>query len=112
MKNKEVEHIINQIREESLFTIWGAAAKGITFLNCLKKDVQQRIAFVIDINEAKQGKYCAGVGHKIMPPSILKHRDDIHDIIIMNPNYLHEISIYLSITENLIYLRYEEEKNE
>ena len=54
LKNKEVEHIINQIGEESLFIIWGAAAKGITFLNCLKKDVQQRIPFVIDMNEAKE----------------------------------------------------------
>ena len=97
LKNKEVEHIFNQIGEESLFTIWGAAAKGITFLNCLKRDVQQRIPFIIDMNAAKQGKYCAGVGHKIMPPSILKHREDIKDIITMNPNYLHEISIYLSI---------------
>ena len=97
MKNKEVEHIINQIREESLFTIWGAAAKGVTFLNYLKKDIHQRIPFVIDINEAKQGKYCSGTGHKIMPPSILRHREDIKDIIIMNPNYLYEISTCLSI---------------
>lgn len=97
MKNKEVEHIINQIREEFLFTIWGAAAKGVTFLNYLKKDIHRRIPFVIDINEAKQGKYCAGTGHKIMPPSILRHREDINDIIIMNPNYLHEISTCLSI---------------
>ena len=97
MKNKEVEHIFNQIGEESLFTIWGAAAKGITFLNYLKKDIHWRIPFVIDINEAKQGKYCAGTGHKIMPPSILRRREDIKDIIIMNPNYLHEISTCLSI---------------
>jgi len=97
LKNKEVKHIFNQIGEESLFTIWGAAAKSITFLNYLKNDVQQRIPFVIDMNEAKQGKYCAGMGHKIMPPTILKHREDIKDIIIMNPNYLHEISAYLSV---------------
>lgn len=97
-KNKEIEHIFNQIGEESLFTIWGAAAKGITFLNCLNKDIQHRIPFVIDMNETKQGKYCAGTGHKIMPPTILKHEGGgIKDIIIMNPNYLHEISAYLSI---------------
>ena len=97
LENKEVEHIIDQIGQESLFSIWGTAGKGVTFLNSLKKNVLKRIPFVIDMNEAKQGKYCAGVGHKIMPPTILKHREDIKDIIIMNPNYLHEISTYLSM---------------
>jgi SAM-dependent methyltransferase len=97
LKNKEMEDIVNRFGEETPFTVWGAAAKGITFINCLAEGVRARIPFIIDMNVAKQGKYCAGVGHKIMPPSILKHREDIKDIIIMNPNYLHEISIYLSI---------------
>jgi SAM-dependent methyltransferase len=96
LKNKEVEQIINQIGDKSVFTIWGAGAKGVTFLNCLRNDIQQRIPFVIDMNEVKQGKYCPGVAHKIMSPTILKSRKDIKDIIVMNPNYLHEISIYLS----------------
>ena len=97
LKNKEIGDIVNRVGEETPFTVWGAAAKGITFINCLAEGVRARIPFLIDMNAAKQGKYCAGVGHKIMPPSILKHREDIKDIIIMNPNYLHEISIYLSI---------------
>jgi 2-polyprenyl-3-methyl-5-hydroxy-6-metoxy-1,4-benzoquinol methylase len=96
LKNKEVEQIINQIGDKSDFTIWGAGAKGVTFLNYLKNDIQQRIPFVIDMNEVKQGKYCPGTGHKIMSPTILKSRKDIKDIIVMNPNYFHEISIYLS----------------
>ncbi len=94
-KNDEVGKIINQFEANSLFTIWGAAAKGVTFLNCLNSDIQKRIPFVIDINEAKHGKYCAGVGVKIMPPAILKQRMDVKNIIVMNPNYIQEIPVFL-----------------
>ncbi|MEN4020360.1 MAG: hypothetical protein PQ971_03180 [Methanobacterium sp.] len=99
LKNKEIEEIIDRIGKKTPFTVWGAAAKGTTFINCLSEGVRAKIPFIIDKNTAKHGKYCAGTGHNIMLPTILKHRDDIKDIIVMNPNYLHEISTYLSIYE-------------
>jgi len=95
-KKKEVEHMTQHVLKGSPFTVWGAGAKGFTLLNFLEKDVLCRIPFVIDVNEAKQHNYCAGVGIEIMPPAILKHRRDIKGIFIMNPNYFPEISAYLA----------------
>lgn len=79
------------------FTIWGAAGKGVTFINMLDKEVQAEIPFVIDINRNKQGKYCPGTGHKIVPPAILEQEKDLNDIMVMNPNYYDEIARLLGV---------------
>lgn len=99
--NKLVEyyeefHIIEKINEFKNFlsnnesiVIWGAGAKGSTFLNILDRN-RQHVRFVIDICVSKQNKYVAGTGHKILGPDSIKNQS-IKTILVMNENYLQEI---------------------
>jgi hypothetical protein len=92
IKNNEIILTLNNIKDQ--FTIWGAAGKGVTFINTLDENTREKIPFVIDINKKKQGKYCPGTDKKIMPPSILKQKK-INHIVVMNPNYFDEITQHL-----------------
>ena len=68
--------------------IWGAGAKGVSFLNLLKDS--SHIEYAVDVNPNKHGKYIAGAGQLIVPPDFLKkYRPDI--IILMNSIYRNEI---------------------
>jgi hypothetical protein len=69
--------------------IWGAGAKGSTFLNLLDKD-SKLVKYVIDINPAKQDKFIAGTGHPIFSQAVLIKKT-VDTIIIMNDNYKNEI---------------------
>ncbi|NIR48391.1 methyltransferase domain-containing protein [candidate division KSB1 bacterium] len=69
--------------------IWGSGSKGVTFLNALK--IRNKIEYAVDINPHKQGKFVAGTGQKIVPPSFLQlYQPDV--IVVMNPIYKKEIS--------------------
>jgi hypothetical protein len=73
--------------------VWGAGSKGVTFLNALAgaADTDNAIAAVVDINPRKQGKFVAGTGQPIIPPTALAElRPDF--VILMNPNYRQEIA--------------------
>lgn len=68
--------------------IWGAGAKGVSFLNMLK--IEKSIRYIVDINPNKHDKYIAGTGQKIVPPEFVRdYHPDI--IIVMNPIYKEEI---------------------
>ncbi len=68
--------------------VWGAGAKGVSFLNML--EIRDQIEFVVDINPHKQGAYIAGTGQRIVPPGFLQeYRPDV--VIVMNPIYRDEI---------------------
>jgi hypothetical protein len=74
--------------------IWGAGARGVTFLNILK---DPRIEYAVDINPRKQGMYVPGTGQEIVEPRfLLDHQPDY--IILANPAYENEIR---QITGNL-----------
>lgn len=75
--------------ENKRVALWGAGAKGVTFLNSLSVPVE-RIPYVVDINTRKQGRYIPGTGQQIIAPeSLSSYRPDV--ILVMNPNYLDEI---------------------
>ena len=78
-----------KIRSDKLRTlVWGAGAKGVSYLNML--DIRDEIPFVVDINPNKCGKYVAGTGQKIVAPEFVKeYRPE--QIIVMNPIYADEI---------------------
>jgi SAM-dependent methyltransferase len=68
--------------------VWGAGAKGVTFLNLLK--VRGAIEYIVDMNYRKHWKYVAGTGQQIVPPEFLQaYRPDV--VIVMNPIYEEEI---------------------
>ena len=70
--------------------LWGAGAKGITFLNVLDRSEDRAVAQVVDINPLKAGAFIAGTGHPIVLPAALQeHRPDM--VLVMNPEYESEI---------------------
>jgi hypothetical protein len=71
------------------FVVWGAGAKGITFLNRLNIP-QEKCRYVIDINPKKHNKFVPITGQKIVSPQILM-KENIKNIIVMNPAYKDEI---------------------
>jgi len=72
--------------------VWGAGAKGVSFLNSLR--IHDQIEYAVDINPGKQGKHVAGTGQMIVPPGFLsQYRPDL--VIVMNPLYEAEIQATL-----------------
>lgn len=68
--------------------LWGAGAKGVSFLNML--EAQDAVEYVVDINPRKQGKYIAGTGQEIVAPEFLReYRPEV--VIVMNSIYRGEI---------------------
>ena len=71
--------------------IWGGASKGVIYALYMQR-AGIEVDCVIDINPAKQNKYMAASGLKILSPQqgmeMLRSNDNIH---VMNSNYLHEI---------------------
>lgn len=67
--------------------IWGAGAKGTSFLNVLRPP---GIDYVVDVNPRKQGNYVPGTGQQIVAPqSLAEYRPDV--VIVMNAIYRNEI---------------------
>ena len=67
--------------------VWGAGAKGVTFCNLADPD-GSRLAGVIDVNVAKQGRFLPGTGHPIVPPASAV---GAAAVLVLNPNYVAEI---------------------
>ncbi|MEO8111804.1 MAG: class I SAM-dependent methyltransferase [Ginsengibacter sp.] len=86
---KKLESYKKLLANAGSFAIWGAGAKGSTFLNLLDTE-RKAIQYVIDINPAKQNKFIAGTGHPIFDPDILLQQP-VQNILIMNENYAEEI---------------------
>jgi len=84
---------LNELSYKGKIAIWGAGAKGVTFLNLFDSD-SKLIECVIDINPKKQGMFIPGTGHEIVSFDQLNERK-ISDIIIMNPNYYDEIKLII-----------------
>ena len=79
--------------------IWGAGAKGATFLRHVDPEAKY-IAGVFDINPKKQNKYISKTGHYIYPPDKLDTLTP-KNIIIMNDNYANEVIKTLHNNENI-----------
>lgn len=68
--------------------VWGAGAKGVTFVNLVDPE-QALIDCVVDVNPRKQGRFLAGTGHRIVAPATLRERR-VTQAILLNPNYAGE----------------------
>jgi SAM-dependent methyltransferase len=70
--------------------IWGAGAKGVTFVNIF--DHQKKyIKGIVDINPSKQGKFIAKTGHPVIAPANLAQELNKCTILLLNENYYSEI---------------------
>jgi len=68
--------------------IWGSGSKCVSFMSTL--GIRDHIAYVVDINPFRHGKYLPGIGKKVVSPEILRYyKPDV--VIVMNPIYQHEI---------------------
>ena len=89
--NEKVTYWNQLVNTDKKIVVWGAGTKGVMFLNTIKNNIK----YIVDLNPAKQGKYVAGSGQKIVSPEFLKtYNPDI--VIIMNPNYEAEIKDMLT----------------
>jgi C-methyltransferase C-terminal domain/Methyltransferase domain len=87
--SKKLKGYKEMLTTSGSFAIWGAGAKGSTFVNLIDTE-RKAIRYIIDINPAKQNKFIAGTGHPIFHPDILL-QEPVQNILIMNENYAEEI---------------------
>jgi SAM-dependent methyltransferase len=81
--------LIEQLAARGKVFAWGAGAKGVTFANLVDCD-QQRLAGVVDVNPAKQGRYLPGAGHTIVSPA-QAIAAGAAAVLVLNPNYRAEV---------------------
>jgi len=87
-----IASICDYIAESSApVVVWGAASKGVIFSLYMKR-FGVDIDGIVDINPAKQGKYIAGTGVKVMTPERLVEKFSSEtEVLVMNSQYLREI---------------------
>ncbi len=94
---------IERLADAGKVAVWGAGAKGTTFVNLVDPE-SNLIDCVVDLNPNKQGKFVPGTGHPIVGVEMLAKRG-VHSAILMNPNYREENEALLTaagITVQLI----------
>ena len=85
---------LDELRAGGRIAIWGAGAKGTTFLNLVDPDAEL-VACAVDLSPTKQGAFVAGTGHGIVAASALADLE-VHSVLVMNPNYAPEIRAALT----------------
>jgi SAM-dependent methyltransferase len=82
------ERCLQYSTDQRRVVLWGAGAKGVSFLNT--PGLASAVSGVVDINPRKAGKFMAGSGHEIVSPEHLE--STLPDIVIlMNPVYRDEV---------------------
>lgn len=97
---EKIAQLLEKKRLNGNIAIWGAGAKGNTFLNLFDKE-QTIINCVVDINPQKWGKFISGTGHEIISPENLIKRK-INTVIVMNSNYFQEIKNLIGYEELIV----------
>ncbi len=68
--------------------VWGSGSKCVAFLTTL--GIKDEVAYIVDVNPFRHGKFIPGAGKEIMSPQFLKEcKPDL--TIVMNPVYCTEI---------------------
>jgi SAM-dependent methyltransferase len=86
--SEELARLQAFVRQREGLIIWGAGAKGATFVNTTDPH-RDHIRCVVDVNPNKAGNFIAGSGHEIIAPGSLPDRP--LEILVANENYLEEI---------------------
>jgi hypothetical protein len=73
--------------------VWGAGAKGASFVQMLDPDARL-ITAVVDINPAKQDRRQGGGGHRVLAPEAAAALSP-RSVFVMNPAYADEITRYV-----------------
>jgi hypothetical protein len=75
-------------RDPARVVLWGAGAKGVTFLNVA---AQERIGLAVDVNPRKLGTYVPGTGQPIVAPDELARRPAPELVVVANARYENEV---------------------
>jgi hypothetical protein len=75
-------------RDPARVVLWGAGAKGVTFLNVA---AQERIGVAVDVNPRKLGTYVPGTGQPIVAPDELARRPAPELVVVANARYENEV---------------------
>ncbi|MFM1896461.1 MAG: hypothetical protein RLZZ385_1535 [Pseudomonadota bacterium] len=86
---REIDVARRFVRTHPGLLVWGAGAKGATFVNITDPDCEF-IKAVVDINPKKTGRHVAGTGHPIIAAQQIA-ATGATDVLIMNENYRAEI---------------------
>ena len=79
-------------RDGQKTVLWGGGSKAVAFLTTL--DVQDGIAYAVDLNPRRHGTFIAGTGQQIVAPAFLaQYQPDT--VLVMSPIYLPEITTQL-----------------
>ncbi|HJJ41751.1 MAG TPA: class I SAM-dependent methyltransferase [Methanocorpusculum sp.] len=93
-----VKYYLTDLKKSGGVCVWGAAAKGIMFVNMYDEN-RQFIDCLCDINPNKQGGFVAHTAHPIIAPDKLIDYN-IKTILVLNSNYVKEIREYEYIQDN------------
>jgi len=77
------------VQEGKTVALWGGGAKAVSFLTSL--EVGHLVAFAVDVNPNKQGKFLVGTGHAVVGPEQLRNQSSLQ-LVVMNPVYVPEIT--------------------
>jgi SAM-dependent methyltransferase len=77
-------------REVGPVVVWGVGSKGVTFLNLA--DPRRLVEYAVDLNPRKHGMFIPGTGQVVMAPELLSTCERNRAVVVMNPNYAHEIA--------------------
>jgi SAM-dependent methyltransferase len=76
---------LERLARSGRVAVWGAGAKGVTFVNLLDPKALL-VDCLVDLNPAKQGAFVPGSAHPIVSYRELPNRG-VATAILMNPNY-------------------------
>ncbi len=79
---------LQELGRSGKVAVWGAGAKGVTFLNVIDSQAEL-IDCVVDISPDKQGRFVGGTGHPVVSVGELARRG-VTSALLMNPNYRNE----------------------
>jgi hypothetical protein len=73
--------------------VWGAGAKGVTFLNAMR---EHKVALAIDVNPRKTGSFVPGTGQPIVNPGALVDAPiPVETVVLANAIYEAEVRAQL-----------------
>ena len=87
-KRSEWTEALPELRARGPIVLWGAGAKGTTYLNVV--DTDGLVDAVVDVNPRKHGHFVPGTGQPIVAPDTLASRHP-RTVVVMNPVYRPEI---------------------
>ena len=92
-QTKTIYDRIAALSAERSIVVWGAGAKGTTFVQLVDPQAE-RIDALVDVHPGKQSRYVPGSGHRIERPEWLQSGPP-RTALVMNPAYVEEIRAWL-----------------